>query len=156
MRKLSLILLLLTTAVSCFAQQKTKVKSFHFLLGNWEMMTKSGKIMESWEKHRDSLTGKSFTIKGKDSVLTEILTIKKVDSNWLLCVKGFLKDNLGDTKFKLVSTANNTFTFENKENEFPQRISYQHQTKNAINAWIEGSINGVKRKVDFPYKRIVN
>lgn len=135
--------------------QKTTLKTFYFLTGNWEMKTKTGKIVERWQKHRDSLMGSShkYNTKG-DSVLTETIVLKKIKRNWHFCVTGYEKGNEGNTNFKLISTTNNTFTFENKEHDFPQRIVYQNKGKATLLAWIEGEIGGKMRKIEFPYFRI--
>ena len=154
MKNLSLTLLLIACSF-CVLAQKTLFKTFEFLVGNWEMKTKTGKIVERWQKHRDSLTGTShkFNAKG-DSVLTESIVLKKLSGEWYFCVTGYEKGNEGKTNFKLISSANNTFTFENKQHDFPQQIVYQNKGKDALLAWIEGEIGGKKRKIEFPYDRV--
>lgn len=151
----NLYLTLIFVLVAFYASgQKTSLKNFEFLMGKWEMKTKNGKIIERWHKHRDSLTGTShrFNAAG-DSVLTESLVLKKINGDWYYCVTGYEKGNEGKTDFKLVSTNNNTFVFENKQHDFPQQIIYQPRGKDEILAWIEGKINGKERKIEFPYKR---
>jgi hypothetical protein len=132
--------------------QNQGINNFHFLLGKWEMKTKSGKVVEKWTKHRDSLTATShkFDAKG-DSILTEAVVLKKIDGTWHYCVTGFEKGNEGKTNFKLVSSENGIFTFENKQHDFPQKISYQNKGDAELLAWIEGSISGQNRKISFPY-----
>lgn len=154
MKNLSLTLLLIACSFYVSAQ-KTPFKTFEFLVGNWEMKTKTGKIIERWQKHRDSLTGTShrFNAKG-DSILTESIVLKKLNGEWNFCVTGYEKGNEGKTNFKLISSANNTFTFENKQHDFPQQIVYQNKGKDALLAWIEGEIGGKKRKMEFPYDRV--
>lgn len=150
----------LTLLVLAFIQlsanaQKPNLKTFSFLTGSWEMKTKSGKIVERWQKHQDSLTGSSYKYKAKgDSILTETIVLKKIDGTWHFCVTGYEKGNEGKTNFKLISTASNTFTFENTTHDFPQRIVYQNKGKTELLAWIEGEIAGEKRKMEFPYFRI--
>ncbi|MDQ8005125.1 MAG: DUF6265 family protein [Pedobacter sp.] len=154
MKKIYLIFVLVCTI--CYASaKKTTLKSFDFLIGKWEMKTKTGKIMERWQKHRDSLTGSShrFNEKG-DSVLTETIVLKKVKGTWCFCVTGYEKGNEGRTDFKLASSVNNTFIFENKQHDFPQQIIYQNKGKDELLAWIEGDIGGKKRKMEFPYQRV--
>lgn len=148
-----LIILLCIIGSSAFAQ-KTSLKAFAFLAGSWEMKTKKGKIAESWVKSKDSLNGKSYrhNLNG-DSILTEAVVIKPVNGLLNLCVTGFEQNNLGTTNFKLISSVNNTFVFENKAHDFPQRIIYQNKGKDQILAWIEGEMNGKKIKSEFPYSR---
>lgn len=148
--------LLITMSFCSFSllAQKQSINNFHFLLGKWEMKTKSGKVVESWAKHRDSLTATSYQFNTKgDSILTEAVVLKKIDGIWHYCVTGFEKGNEGKTNFKLVSSENGIFTFENKQHDFPQKISYQNKGKVKLLAWIEGNINGQQRKVSFPYLR---
>lgn len=135
--------------------QETTLKAFSFLSGNWEMKTKTGKIVERWQKHRDSLTGSShkYNTKG-DSILTETIVLKKINGIWHFCVTGYEKGNEGKTNFKLISTTNNTFTFENKAHDFPQRIVYHNKGKSTLLAWIEGEIVGKKQKIEFSYTRV--
>lgn len=154
MKKIYLSLAMMFAALYVSAQNPA-LKTFYFMLGKWEMKTKSGKIVERWHKHKDSLTGQShkFNATG-DSILTETIVLKKIKGDWHFCVTGYEKGNEGKTDFKLISSANNTFTFENKQHDFPQQITYQNKGKDELLAWIEGEIGGKKRKMEFPYQRV--
>ena len=50
----------------------------------------------------------------------------------------------------MISDSNKYFIFENKQNNFPKKISYTKFDQNTIRARIEGG----KRKVDFQFVRI--
>jgi len=153
MKKLLLGFILFTVVASASAQ-KVSLKSFDFMLGKWEMKTKNGKIVERWNLYKDSLTGRSHQFKDSgDSILTESIVLKKIKGEWTFCVTGYEKNNQGTTHFKLISSQNNTFTFENKQHDFPQQIVYQNKGKAELLAWIEGDIGGKHRKMEFPYKR---
>lgn len=154
MKSLSLTLILITFSFLAFGQKPT-LKTFYFMLGKWEMKTKTGKIVERWQKHSDSLTATShkFNATG-DSILTEAVVLKKIKGDWHFCVTGYEKGNEGKTDFKLATSANKTFTFENKQHDFPQQITYQNKGKTELLAWIEGEIGGKKRKIEFPYIRV--
>lgn len=153
MKKTILLLGICFFAIASKAQ--TKLSDFNFLLGHWEMKTEKGKTSEHWRKSPDSLNGKSYRHAANgDSVLLESVTIKKIKGNFYFCVTG--AGNADLVMFKLVSTANKTFVFENKQHDFPQRIYYQPKNKNSLFAWIEGEINGKKEKSEFPYQRQVS
>lgn len=153
MKKLFFLFILFTAAISASAQ-KASLKSFVFMIGKWEMKTKNGKIVERWQLHKDSLTGQSHRFKEtRESVLTESIVLKKIKGEWTFCVTGYEKNNEGTTHFKLISNQNNTFTFENKQHDFPQQIVYHNKGKTELLAWIEGDIGGKHRKMEFPYKR---
>ncbi|TKC12604.1 hypothetical protein FA048_03020 [Pedobacter polaris] len=153
MKKYLILLIFALTQLSANAQ-KVNLNQFSFLTGSWEMKTAKGKISESWIKSKDSLNGKSYrhALSG-DSVLTEVVVIKKIGNVFHYCVTGLEKNNTGTTNFKLISTENNIFIFENKAHDFPQRVIYQNKGKDQLLAWIEGEMNGKKMKSEFPYLR---
>jgi hypothetical protein len=58
--------------------------------------------------------------------------------------------NLNDiVDFKLVSSTNRTFVFENKKHDFPQSITYQYKAPDTLIAWIEGFVKGEQKKETF-------
>jgi len=149
-----LILLLLGLIQFSSNAQIPDLKQFCFLLGSWEMKTLKRKTTESWVKIKDKLNGKSYrhSLNG-DSVLTETVVIKKIDGVFHYCVTGLEENNTGTTSFKLFFAQNNTFIFQNKTHDFPQKIVYQNKGKDQIFAWIEGEIEGKKMKSEFPYQQ---
>jgi hypothetical protein len=54
--------------------------------------------------------------------------------------------------FKLISWKENEAVFENPSHDFPQRIIYR-RNGDALQARIEGKMNGQERGVDFPFTR---
>jgi len=62
--------------------------------------------------------------------------------------------------FKLVSAVkdnrdqSSTFTFENPQHDFPQRIIYRRGTEGWLYATVEGKLQGQDRQVTYPYRRI--
>jgi hypothetical protein len=44
--------------------------------------------------------------------------------------------------------------FEAPEHDFPQRVGYRRVGADSVLAWVEGSMNGKTRRVEFPYARI--
>ena len=65
-----------------------------------------------------------------------------------------------EAAFKLVSAVkdnrdqSNTFTFENPQHDFPQRITYRRGTEGWLYATVEGKLQGQDRQVTYPYRRI--
>jgi len=155
MKKNILIMLLIFGFSLNSMGQKKPSKAFAFVLGSWEMKTSKGKVIEQWVKNHDnSLAGKSYRINAKgDSLLTEILVIKNSSNETFYCSTVMGQNNGKEVCFKLISKENNTYVFENKEHDFPQRIIYQNQGKNDLLAWIEGEINGKAIKSEFKYRR---
>ncbi|MDQ0636691.1 hypothetical protein QF042_000256 [Pedobacter sp. W3I1] len=149
-----IILFLVGFSINAHAQKEPS-KTFAFVLGSWEMQTAKGKIIEQWKHNPDeTLSGKSYRINAKgDSLLTETLKIKKIGKDTFYCSTVTGQNEGKETCFKLISTKNKIYVFEDKTHDFPQRIIYQNQGKNDLLAWIEGELNGKSRKSEFRYKR---
>ncbi len=149
-----ILLTYLSLSVLIANAQNSSLKKFSFLLGNWEMKTKTGKITEHWKNDSKTYQGSSYkhNLKG-DSTLTESVIIKQINGQWFYCVTGHEKGNTGTTNFRLVSTKKGIFTFEDRNHDFPQRVVYQPQGKDNLKAWIEGKANGKDLKIDFAYIR---
>lgn len=149
-----IVLLLLVSTSGVFAQ-KSPDKLFSFLLGSWEMPGAKGKIVEQWVRNTDqSLSGKSYRVNDKgDSTLTESLVIKKINESVFYCSTVTGQNEGKEICFRLISTTNKTYVFENLNHDFPQQIVYQNQGKKQLLAWIEGMIKGQKRQSKFQYTR---
>lgn len=153
MKKYITLIALVLIQLSANAQ-KPNINQFSFLMGGWQMKTDKGKVIEVWTKSKDSLNGKSYRVDlNGNNTLTETVILKLIDGTLNYCVTGLEKNNLGTTNFKLISSNNKTFVFENKSHDFPQRIVYQNKGKNQLLAWIEGDINGKKMKSEFLYTK---
>ncbi|MCX2582587.1 DUF6265 family protein [Pedobacter sp. MR22-3] len=135
--------------------QRDLSKTFSFVLGSWEMQTPKGKIVEQWSESTDAiLKGKSYRVNAKgDSILTETLQIRTIGKNVFYCSTVANQNEGKEVCFKLISTKDQIYIFENAAHDFPQRIVYQNQGKNEMLAWIEGKLNRKSRKSEFRYKR---
>lgn len=79
--------------------------------------------------------------------------LNELNGDILFIPIGFGEENNTKVAFKLISADNNTFVFENKEHDFPFRIVYKSLSNDKILAWIEGSVNGQFKKIEYPYAR---
>lgn len=149
------LVLILVGFYSNIKAQQAPLRIFSFVLGSWEMQTPKGKIVEQWSVGADkTLSGKSYRINMKgDSVLTEVLQIRTIGKDIFYCSTVANQNNGKEICFKLISTKDQIYIFENKEHDFPQRIVYQNKGKSELLAWIEGELNGKSRKAEFKYKR---
>jgi len=153
--RLNLLILLLVGFSTLAQAQKAPSKTFAFVLGSWEMQTPKGKLVEQWVQNPDkTLTGKSYRINAKgDSTLTETLQIKNIGKDTFYCSTVNGQNEGKEVCFKLISTKDLTYVFENQTHDFPQKIVYQDKGKKEMLAWIEGELNGKSRKSEFKYKR---
>jgi hypothetical protein len=136
--------------------QQDIFKPLHQLSGGtWKMKTPKGFICEQWNKKGDTeLMGRGFRVNGADTVVEENvrLTMKDGYIYYIPTVNG---ENDGKPViFKLTSAFKGVYMFSNPERDYPQVVAYQFITKDSLNAWIDGTIGGKKKRVDFHYRRV--
>ena len=110
--------------------------NFDFLLGEWHRTNdEEGKrTLESWKKENDSTyVGAGCTLNENDTIWQERMILSPIDGVWYLQVK--MPGDVESTDFKMIDCDDNSFTCENKENEFPKTIKYW-KTDQILNAEI--------------------
>ena len=140
------------------ANAQDQLKDFlplHSLSGTWKMETATGALFEVWEIINDStLQGYSYKANGKDTIqLEQVQLITRGGSiRYMPVVKN--ENNEKVVVFVLISNENDTYTFENKLHDFPQRVVYSIPSDNRLHAWIEGEVNGKLKRVDYNYSKL--
>ena len=131
-----------------------KIDSLKWLVGNWTNISNESQSYENWIQENDS-TLKAFSYKTikKDTVFSEIMMLQQFGEEAFLTVRVPDQNEAEAVTFSLLRDRGDVFTFENKDHDFPNRISYTNPAKDSIHAWIEGEIDGEIRKVDFRFKR---
>ena len=156
MKKISLILLLLLTILSCKKGEKTNIlNEIDWLIGTWENNSDKGNLLEIWKKENDSVySGQSFYIKAKDTLHFESIQLKQISDSLLYSssVKG--QDNDLALDFRLTSKTQNQFVFENPKNDYPKKIVYKLISKDSLVAIISGIQQGKASSETFSMKRI--
>lgn len=167
MKKYLLIVLLPILLNSCKNNSKTenseteiteenfeKIDQLQWLLGTWTNESGEEFSQETWSKENaSSFTAFSFTQVGKETVFSETMALEQKGDSLLLTVLTANQENEKPVTFKMVSSENGKFTFENKNHDFPERIIYTNPVKDSLHAWIEGTVNGEAKKVDFYFSR---
>jgi hypothetical protein len=141
--------------VNAFAQYNADdFKKLHKLGGTWTMKTDKGVLNESWELNNDSLMlGKTYDVIGRDTIPKEIMRLefKKNDITYNPVVVDENRDK--PIIFKLISTANNQYIFENKNHDFPQQIIYDITPGNELLASVNGQTRNGKKEIQYKYAR---
>ncbi len=131
-----------------------KMEELKWLLGTWTNENGEEFSQETWSRENEnSFTAFSFTQVGKETVFSETMALEQKGDNLLLTVATANQNDQQPVTFKLISSENGQFTFENKNHDFPERITYTNPTKDSLHAWIEGTVNGEAKKVDFYFSR---
>lgn len=131
-----------------------KIEQLSWLLGTWIFENGETYSQETWSKEHDSAyTAFSFTQVAGETVFAETMALELKTENLWLTVASVNQNEGKPVTFKLISSENNRFIFENKKHGFPERIVYTNPVKDSLHAWIEGTENGEFKKVDFHFSR---
>lgn len=152
-------LFLIFTSISCKdknenASKYEKLATMDWLVGNWENKMPEGDLLESWEKKDDStFVGKSYFIKGKDTISSESVELiqKGEDLLYIPTVKG--QNNDKPVTFKLATTTAMEFVFENPTHDYPQKITYKKVNDTSLVATISGMQQGKVSSESYPMTR---
>lgn len=157
MKSHKLILIATISIASLISCQKKsehkfdKLEKMNWIVGNWEQKLPDGIISEIWTKDNDStFSGKSYFIKEKDTIHLEsiVLTQKKETLLYIPTVNG--QNNDEPVIFKLISDAEDTFSFENPTHDYPQKIIYKKVSSDRLIATISGIQQGKQSQESYP------
>lgn len=144
MKKITLILLLTLSLTSCFkSKEKSKITAADWLPGKWGNKSTDGDLLETWTKLNDSVyDGHSFFIKGKDTLHFEHIQLLQKGENLL-----YISNIRGQNEDKPVTFIRNIkiekqLVFENSNNDYPKKISYNPISKDGLIIEISGIQQG--------------
>jgi hypothetical protein len=124
------------------------LNSLNWLAGEWKSTGAKTTSFEVWKRVSDrTFEGESYYIKDGEKTVAEYLRIELFGSEIFYTSR--VSHNKYPVPFKLVKAENKTFTFENVDHDFPQRIIYKLKEDGSLHARIEGQQNGKERGVDF-------
>lgn len=128
-------------------------RSFEWLAGCWRAERPDGSYDEMWlPPAPDGTVGIARRIRDGRTVTHEHLRIRLLPDATLAYIAHPSGQN--ETTFRMVGHQPGLLTFENPTHDFPNRIVYQYEDSNSLNARIEGQVDGEFRAVVFPLKRI--
>jgi hypothetical protein len=161
MKKFSAVLFwLLITATFSYTGElnPSKMDSFSWLIGKWEMKTGRGLISESWTVVDDSsFAGESSMVRanGEMKLLEKIQFVYR-NGSYFYIPTAIGQNNNQPVKFKITTFSGDGFVAENPEHDFPKRIIYNLVNKDSIHAVIDGGASLPNKKSDFYYSRNKN
>ena len=134
------LLLLITLIVSCKTEKKQDYPDF--LKGKWQRINEKPD-KQTFDFWNDNLTGIGFTLKNKDTIFKEVMSIVSLKDTLYLKIEGVNED---PTLFKFTTQTENSFVAENKLNEFPKKIHYFKDGKQ-----LKCKISNKEFSVDFVF-----
>lgn len=131
-----------------------QIEKASWLIGEWGNTSKEGVLTETWTKENDStFLGKTYFITGKDTAFTESIQLMQ-QNDQLLYIPTVSDQNEGKpVSFTLTTSSENQLVFENKEHDFPQKITYNKITNDSIVAEIYGIKDEIESKETYPMKK---
>ncbi len=143
-----------TTTAAPANTTQSDVHELHWLNGWWQNPSKVGIAFEDWKLNENgTMTGRSGMVVGKDTIASETLVIEQKDNKiyYIPTVKG--QNNDQPIPFEMTSAVADSFVFENKEHDFPNRIVYYKLANNKLTAVIYGTLNGQPASERFELSR---
>lgn len=140
--------------VNCQKNNEAVFDQLYALEGKWIMKTKNGFIGEEWKKiNKDHLQNRGYIIRGNDTITTERVALrdKKEGIFYISTAEG--QNNQQAVEFKLTSTDDKIFVFENPQHDFPKRITYSFINRDSLHAWIDDGKKIIEKKETFFYSR---
>ncbi len=124
--------------------------------GNWKLKTGSDaiRVVERWEKGSDILLKAVVTTYANaNEQISKYIEIFEEDGK--VYYNEYMNDNQRrrGTWYPLVYVGENSFSFEEETNKFPQIITYTFTSPDALTLMYEGVMNKKVRKQEFNYAR---
>ena len=134
------------------AQAAQRIATIGWLTGCLEMRSGSRVVEEQRMVERaGTMLGMGRTVNARGLGDYE-LTLIKEDAGRLL-FEAHPKGQPPATFSARVATADSV-VFEAPEHDFPQRVGYRRIGADSVLAWVEGTMNGKLRRIEFPYARV--
>ena len=157
-----LFTILIIFLLNSFNQQPTKsLEPFHWLEGTWKLDGKES--FEKWTIVDDTLiTGIVYHYEYREEEEGELEKELRLDETMLLVSRNnkffyiarVANQNGGEEiVFEVKSQLKNSFSAFNPTHDFPQQISYELKGPDRLHAYISGTKDNQKRRVDFNYTR---
>ena len=122
-----------------------------WLAGCWILTRGDLVIEEQWMAPRaGTMLGMSRTTRGA-AVTGFESTMISVDGGQLI----YTADPTGQSRaiFRMTERTADAVVFADPEHDFPQRIGYERIGSDSLHAWIDGTVDGISRSIDFAYRR---
>ena len=145
------IVVSLATAVGVLAAKHAGVERLAWLQGCWESVTPRRVIEEYWTAPRGgSMLGTGRTLRGDSLVEYELVLLREREGR---LVYEAHPSGQPSAVFTAREVTDSSVLFENPAHDYPQSVGYRRLGGDSLLAWIDGTVGGNSRRVDFPYAR---
>lgn len=162
-----LAVLLSLLFVSCSSSEKEEneeamkvngaLEEVLWLEGTWVDETTFGfkqppqHLHETWKVYPDSISGIGYNVQGVDTSLTERIAIMVVNDKLTYVAR---PKSQALVTFTITSASSTEWVFENKANDFPQKLIYKKLPNDSLSVTLEGIQNAMERSIELKYLKI--
>ena len=147
--------LLLIIVLIAFRKQETGFEKLYILEGTWKAETRRGAIYEEWKKESAiSMKGRSYKLKDADTLLLENVSLVQEEKDVFYIPVTINQNNQQPVKFRMASSANDKFVFENPAHDYPKRIVYEIVNADSVHAFIDDGNKASGKRRHFYYRRL--
>lgn len=131
------------------------IADLKWLAGKWQQTIKEGTLFENWTlATTDSMAGVSGLIHGKDTLVSERMTLTVKDGAIIYSPTVSGQNNNQPVPFKLTRSTADSFIFENPTHDFPSMITYVRINTDSLIATISGNPGGKPMSESFYMGRV--
>jgi hypothetical protein len=154
MERIAAAALVLALAPPVFAADApARVDDFAFAAGCWQAVAGDTTMEEQWSRPAGGvMLGTARVVSAGKTVFTEFVEVREKPEGLVMTVA--LGIGKPSTSFTRIVAGPNEVVFENKAHDFPQRVRYRDDGKDALFARVEGTEKGQPKGEDFPYRRV--
>lgn len=107
-------------------------------------------LYETWTVYPDSISGVGYNIQGADTNVTERIALMVVNDKLTYVAR---PNNQAMVTFTLSASSSDTWVFENKANDFPQKLIYHKLPNDSLSVTLEGIQNTIERSIELKYEK---
>ncbi|MEQ1911955.1 MAG: DUF6265 family protein [Vicinamibacterales bacterium] len=132
------------------AEEPARIAQVAWLSGCWVQQTGQTTVEEHWMPPRGgTMLSVGRTTRNGNLVEYEFVALREQDSR--LAYQAH-PSGQPTTTFLSIQVGEDVVVFEDPAHDFPQRVGYRKAGADALDAWIEGTVRGQPRRVDFKYR----
>ena len=133
------------------AEEAGRIGQVAWLSGCWVQQAGQTMVEEHWTPPRGgTMLSVGRTTRADKLVEYEFVVLREQDSR--LAYEAHPSGQPVAT-FLSIQIGEGVVMFEDPAHDFPQRVGYRKAGADALDAWIEGTVRGQQRRVDFRYRR---
>ena len=120
--------------------------------GCWQLTNGDRIVEENWTSPKaGSMLGTGRTIRAGKLVEHEFVLLAERDGRLAYQAHPAGQPS---TTFMSKEMDDTSVVFEDPAHDFPQRVGYRRVAGDQLLGWIEGTVSGKLRRVEFPYRRV--